>query len=666
MMDPGRPPELDALVALLRSATPPDDTLAEARAGVLEGAGGLGAIGPSSVGLGARITWLMLVLFAIGAPPHASPRVAAHAKRLAGAAPADARPDEPLATAEDLAPALEPEPIGTTDAIDAPASEAPAGEAPAREELVAAPIASLPEPTITAMVLTVGSDDPGKQGPGALPASSGPSAAMAEALRDYSGERYAEAAAGFQRVVDGTTDDAPEQVTKAEFFLAKCLFHMGLFHASAAAFDEVTQRGSAHPYFDASLTWLAMLAEELPEPTGVIASVGRYDAARLRTLDTESTRAHYHRLLYLLGRARYEQRELEEAVAILRTIPEGSPWALEARFFEGVSHVRARRSRPALAAFREVIEAVQEGRTGGHEDPNRLYDLAWMSVARLYYSLAMQTRDEERASELLSLAIASWRRIPLSSEHWLDSFFEETWALYMARQPGRALGHVHALDSPYFRDRADPEAQVVRAMIFFEHCQWDAAEHAVARFHDRFDLVLGDAQRALRMADTDENTLRLLLAVRAGRSRVPPSVVPALRAAFADREIGRHVASLRSIRQEQRRLDALEPGLRDRVAQELQVVRSLAEQRTAELARARIERLVADLSERMTQMDTIEVELVAQRRAELTMPNPRPMGPIDGGPIYAVQGDQVWIFDGEWWRDELPFYIQDVASRCGR
>ena len=127
-----------------------------------------------------------------------------------------------------------------------------------------------------------------------------------------------------------------------------------------------------------------------------------------------------------------------------------------------------------------------------------------------------------------------------------------------------------------------------------------------------------------------------------------------------------NAASLRSIRQEQRRLSTLEPGLRDRVAQELAVVRSLAEQRTAELARARIERLVDDLSERMTQMDTIEVELVAQRRAELTMPNPRPMGPIDGGPIYAVQGDQIWIFDGEWWRDELPFYIQEIQNRCGR
>jgi hypothetical protein len=32
-----------------------------------------------------------------------------------------------------------------------------------------------------------------------------------------------------------------------------------------------------------------------------------------------------------------------------------------------------------------------------------------------------------------------------------------------------------------------------------------------------------------------------------------------------------------------------------------------------------------------------------------------------------VDGEhQVWPFDGEYWRDELGFYRQQVTSQCGR
>ena len=393
----------------------------------------------------------------------------------------------------------------------------------------------------------------------------------------------------------------------------------------------------------------------------------------LRALDRGESRRHYQHLVYLLGRARYGAGRFGEAVHLLSEVPEDSPHALEARFFEGIAHVRRRRAQPALAAFRGVIEAVEAGRTGGNDEPERMRDLAWMSVARLYYSLAMQlpARRNAEASELLGHAIAAWRNIPLSSEHWLDSFFEETWALYVAGQPARALGHVHALESPYFRARAEPEALVVRAMIQFEHCQWDAVEHGLSQFHARFDPRLDAAERALRMAARNEDAFRMLVAVRARNSRVPGAARPAIRAAFDDRALLRHLEDVRALDRERRRLErigegVLETSLYTRVAADHAVLRSLAVERTGELARARIARLVEALRERMTQMDTIELELSTQRRMELERPNPAPMEPPTGGRIVAVQGDQVWPWDGEWWRDELPFYLQEIDNRCGR
>ncbi len=648
--------ELAELVALLRSATPPADTLEQVRTSVLAQS----ARGATASAIIVRIGLAMGAIVVVGGPPDASTAPLSPAPRSASEIEAPAAPIEAVEE-ERAAPRMEVSVVLPSEKRSQGATREQANRPspPERPPVIhpAAPIAAAP---VVAQAVP-------------SPAAIAPSAVLGEARRDYAARRYGKAAVGFARVVDGTTDDAPEHVATAEFFLAKCLYQLELYHAAAAAFDEVTLRGEEHPYFVESLPWLAMLAERLPEPSGVIESVGRYRAEGLDSLDVPHTRDHYHHVLYLLGRARYEEGRFSDAVRILSRVPDNTRWALEARFFEGVSHVRMHRSRPAHAAFRRVIDSFQANRTGGHPDANRLHELAWMSVARLYYSQAMQqpNANDAHASELLTLAIAAWRRIPESSDYYLESFSEETWGLYIAREYARALGHVHALDSPLLRDRGNPEAQVVRAMIFAEHCQWNAADSALSRFHRRYDPVLVDAQVAARMASSNENAYRMLVAVRAERSRVPPRVLPALRKAFEDRELMRHLEQVRSIAREERRLSnlgapLLDSALRPRVAGDLAALRALAVDRTGRLARARVHRVATELEERMTQMDTIELEVATARREELTHPNRRPMGPANGGPIWAVQGDQIWPFNGEWWPDELPFFVQEVQNRCSR
>lgn len=622
------PPELDELVEILRSASPPPETIAAARAATLSAAkAGTPWFGAHLVFLASTVL-IVTGSAALEPAPRAQPRIVEE--------PIGSEPIVVLAP-EVRAPVIEEAP---------PPPPAPRVRTRRKQTLRSVVVEEAPPP----------------------PVPVAPSETLASALRDYASERYAQAAASFQHVVEGSSGDAPDHVAQADFFLAKCLYHLGLHHASAAVFDEITRRGAEHRYFDESLRWLAMLAERMPEATGVIESVGRYDAAQLAALDTPETREHYHHLLYLLGRARYEERRLDEAIALFARVPDDTRWSLEARFFEGVSHVREHRARPALRAFRRVIDAVRRGRTGRHPEPSRMRDLAWMSIARLYYSLSMQSEDAHHASELLGLAIAAWRSIELPSEHFLDSFFEETWALYVAREHARALGHVHAFEHPSLVQRANPEAFVVRAMIYFEHCQWDAVDRSIASFHARYDALLMDLETTHRMAATNEDAHRMIAAVRARRSRVPQRALPLVSATFNDRELARNADQVESIDRELARVPSsrLEGTIQARVSADLALARSFAVERTGGLARERLHRLVEELNERMQQMDTVELELATARRGELEHPNPRPMGPADGGPIYAVQGDQIWPFEGEWWADELPFYMQDVQNRCSR
>ena len=81
------------------------------------------------------------------------------------------------------------------------------------------------------------------------------------------------------------------------------------------------------------------------------------------------------------------------------------------------------------------------------------------------------------------------------------------------------------------------------------------------------------------------------------------------------------------------------------------VARSFAVDQTGDLARGRYTRLIDELNELMTQVDTVSLEIDTYRRGEISA---------------EMEEQQMWPFDGEYWRDELGFYRQQVTSQCGR
>ena len=50
-----------------------------------------------------------------------------------------------------------------------------------------------------------------------------------------------------------------------------------------------------------------------------------------------------------------------------------------------------------------------------------------------------------------------------------------------------------------------------------------------------------------------------------------------------------------------------------------------------------------------------------------TLPSIRPLTAMHHPGLIEIRDDEIkWPFDGEYWRDELGFYRQQVTSRCGR
>ena len=514
-------------------------------------------------------------------------------------------------------------------------------------------------------------------GASAPPAEGPPSEALANALRLYQQERYMEASVQFQRVVGGETDDAPANVQKAQFFLGKSLYHLRYYQSALAIFDEITVQGQGHLYFGQTLQWLAQLATQLPEAAGIIEKVGRYGVDQLEQFNTPESADLYNQLLFLMGRFKYGQGEFEEAIGLFQRVNRTSRYFVNAKFFEGISQVRLRRAQPAVTAFRQIIEAI-DGGLEGVEDTARMRNLAWISLARVYYTAANRTDGEtgERTIDgpRLENAVESWNRVGQDSEYWLDAVFEESWAFFLADEYARAMGNIHTLYSPFFNDAYYPEALVLKAVVFFSACQVSNATAMVRQFHERFDPVAQELNSTLEQFQDNQQFFDFLQRVRSGQAELSPRIRGVVSTALSDRTLLRNLEYVRLLESEEARLNQSPVEFRNstlgaRILQDIFVAKSFAIDQTGDLARARYNRLIDELNELMNQVDTVELEIATYMRGELEAEAQQQMTELarSGGLNVNVDEEhQVWPFDGEYWRDELGFYRQQVTSQCGR
>jgi tetratricopeptide (TPR) repeat protein len=508
------------------------------------------------------------------------------------------------------------------------------------------------------------------------PVAGEPTAEFTAALQLYESSKFEQAAIALQNVVDGETGDDEGNVQKAQFFLAKTLYSLRFYQTALAIFDEITRASLGHLYFDETLQWLAQLATQLPEPAGITDRIGRYPLARLETFNTPENAELYNHLVYLMGRYLYGDGDFETAVEFFQKVGPSSPFYVEAKFFEGITYVRLRRARPAVAAFRTILDAANEGKAA-ITDKDRIRNLAWISLARVYYTSANrvdpETGDTDINGQILGQAIESWNQVDQGSEYWLDALFESSWAFFIANDHSRSLGNVHSLNSPFFSGAYYPEASVIKAVTFFVNCQYGNALATIGKFHDRYDPIATKLEETMAQYEDNVAFFDFLLKVRSGEADLPESIRGIVKSSLSDRTVLGHVEYVRVLEEESKRLDAMSSEFQDsmvgsRILADIEIARSFAIDQTGDLTRGRYNRLVNDLQDLAVQIDTVELEILTAQREGLSTEAKAAteIAATGQGEVIVDEEHQLWPFDGEYWRDELGFYRQRVTHQCGR
>ncbi len=505
--------------------------------------------------------------------------------------------------------------------------------------------------------------------------------AAAATKRMFDKQKWAEAALGLHRVVAGDTGDDPGNQQLAEYWLAISLYRLKFYQASYAMFASIA-RNKNHLKFGQTLLWLSKLATQLPEPAGIIDSVGRYGDGDLARFNNPQQRDLYFQLNYMLGRYRYQHdKKYNDAVRLFNRVKPSSQYYVQAQFFSGISYVQMRKSVPAVKAFQRIETALDEG-VEGVEDERRMQDLAYLSQARTYYSASIRLDPETNAPSVdekkLSAAVRYWNQIDVASEYWLDALFEQSWAYFMAGDYPRALGNIHTIDAPYFPGAFYPEAQILKAVIYFANCNYEAATTVVARFNKKFVPIRDELKKVLKEYEGEgkgEAFYNFLLQVQSGKADLSPAIKGVVEHSLSDRQLLRNIEYVKLLGKEMKtfekapgsfRTSSLGGYIQDRLTE----ARQMAVNNAGELAKSRYRRFIAELDEHLNNGEKILIDITAAQRNLLDEKLQAGQVSKAESKIYGVVNPDeehvIWQFDGEFWRDELGFYRQVVESACGR
>jgi tetratricopeptide (TPR) repeat protein len=500
--------------------------------------------------------------------------------------------------------------------------------------------------------------------PEAAPTGDQPSKVLERAFKLYDGEDFYSASIELNKVVEGESGDTEPNRQKAEFWMGKALYNMKFFSASLSYFDRIVQKGPSHTYYNATLKWLASLSRQLPDSTGILEKIGKYNRAELDQPALEKVRDE---LYFLLGKYYYQKGSFKEAVELFGTVPTTSEFYVQAKLFEGATHVREYQAKPAVESFKEVLRASVD-----NPDPKvrPFEDLANLSLARTFYS----TGQFEQAAKFFD-------RVSQDSYDWANSLFESSWANFMLKQKGysKALGNIHTIQAPFFENTIKPESIAeglsVKATIYFYNCLYDRAAESIGEFNAVYPQVFTELKK-LVTATTDNGALYdTAVKIRGGTSGMPEQVERAARGVLGDLSLVKRFQYVEELDRELKQHDKAEPAWKStNIAQtvfaDLTLQRSLAVNEAGDLARRRIIRLTDELAQLIKRVIKIEYEILQGEKGALEQEVIQEQQIIQGGgrkgtdDIRVDDEHNLWPFTGEYWRDELGYYRVRIANKC--
>lgn len=351
----------------------------------------------------------------------------------------------------------------------------------------------------------------------------------------------------------------------------------------------------------------------------------------------------------LAARYHLEAGNIGPALGALMTADRTAARFEDVELLRGVVLAQQNRNNDAIAP---LLTAATLG--AQNERPSDWVNVANLNVARAFYGAGNYGQ-----------AIEYYDKIERSSTLWLDAQFERAWAHFRGEDVNGTLAMLFTHESPFFEDFFYPEADLLRAYALFLMCKFPDATKEMDRFAAKYEPIERELT-GLTLTATD--AFDDLKSYRVGAPTKIPTYV--LRPFQSDRRTTDALAAVALAYEELSRVTNA-PGKSGELAKALVI-----EQRDARIEAEgqrvlrRLADAKADLAEMLqgmeiTRLDLLSLEAQMYERAAAT-------GTLDYGEHVGrlrelsrtKKGFRVWPWQGEYWADEVGWYVFTSRPDC--
>lgn len=509
--------------------------------------------------------------------------------------------------------------------------------------------------------MTFGADEAAEVGE----ASKQLSLVLEEGKRLVGEKKYEEASLIFHGLTEETDYAAAPFRQEAEYELANTLFRLEFYQGALSYYGRIVDEGQGHGFYDQALRGLLLLTDVIPNDSALAERLGAYSARFPGQIGNIPDR-YRDTYAYLVGRYQYNNSNLEEALRLLNFVSPRSELFGKTRYIMGTTHVANYDARPAMEAFRSVLTHLRQrdASQGLNSEERRLLELTNLAMARVFYS-----------TQQFETSLRYYSRIHRSSPNWLPALFESSWAFFQVDQFNRALGNLHTLNSPFFSDAYFPEGPILSAVIYFYNCSYPRVRSVLEDFAYVYEPLRREMERVTQANEDPIQMYRWFQGLRDGKSNLDRRVEQVLTSAVQDEQVRQRFDLVEAIDAEMQKVNRATTTWRTSnlgvaLGQDLGLAHTFAFSEAGTLVLQRLQRVQRELDDLILQQKRIIFEVARAERGEIEADLRAGMvvdAQVKGDARESVREDQLyWTFDGEYWKDELGYYVFSVQSQCKR
>jgi len=353
---------------------------------------------------------------------------------------------------------------------------------------------------------------------------------------------------------------------------------------------------------------------------------------------------------------RLARAELERARQIAGQVQPGDPAEAEAREVGALAALAAGNTAAAEQDFEAVARVTPLGAAAVERRENALLQLARLAYAR---------GDDARAQTL-------YARVSRGAPQWLDALFESSWSHFRRGEDEKALGNLLTLHAPFFQGRYFPESHVLKALVLYENCRYPDARRALQEFEARYRPLHDGLAQALQLMPTAPAAVEALASqAQALLGRLPEPARPEVARLLSTPELSLSLRQVAAMEAELDSMDRRGPAFRgsalaSAVMPQVRSARVDLLQRTGDRARSALADERGELRELLAQALRLDFEIAGREKELAAAPSPASSGSQRRPPTQVDDDEELWPFQGEYWRDELGSYRFHLGDRCVR